>query len=360
MLKWQTTSFAIAYMYLRLSVPVFPSPHQAKCSCFFGFVLFFLHSIKRCGWRCFGYQASQKKECVNAFASSFDCSKKQWCNWRSSSLVPPTPRHHIPSAWFTCSGNTVGLLLLLYPWQWTPAVALDPGSSDGLISMHGWGLRSSLIGPVSSWHGLGLNPAEDPAGCVHPPPPHHAHACCIPHDWILQDPETVLSCKVNVSARMSHWLTCNAGISLCTGHPKKKKRICKIRIWMSNQTFVRAVKTDRSYIIVFSSLVSQSYFHYFLNLPFFFFLQVTPSEGAPFKDVRWKENILCTTLSAVTFALSFDSPLPLSQPSSPDKKEPLLRCFARHYKTVAMDTQSEQAPHTGSRIGNDRCNILHL
>lgn len=193
-----------------------------------------------------------------------------------------------------------------------------------------------------------------------PPPPHHAHACCIPHDWILQDPETVLSCKVNVSARMSHWLTCNAGISLCTGHPKKKKRICKIRIWMSNQTFVRAVKTDRSYIIVFSSLVSQSYFHYFLNLPFFFFLQVTPSEGAPFKDVRWKENILCTTLSAVTFALSFDSPLPLSQPSSPDKKEPLLRCFARHYKTVAMDTQSEQAPHTGSRIGNDRCNISHL
>lgn len=25
-----------------------------------------------------------------------------------------------------------------------------------------------------------------------------------------------------------------------------------------------------------------------------------------------------------------------------------------------MDTQSEQAPHTGSRIGNDRCNISHL
>lgn len=64
--------------------------------------------------------------------------------------------------------------------------------------------------------------------------------------------------------------------------------------------------------------------------------------------------------SAVTFAHSFDSPLPLSQPSSPDKKEPLLRCFARHYKMVAMDTQSEQAPHTGSRIGNDRCNISHF
>ena len=27
---------------------------------------------------------------------------------------------------------------------------------------------------------------------------------------------------------------------------------------------------------------------------------------------------------------------------------------------VAMDTQSEQAPHTGSRIGNDRCNISHF
>lgn len=51
----------------------------------------------------------------------------------------------------------------------------------GLISMHGWGPSSSLIGPVSSWHGLWLTPAEDPAGCM--PPSHHAHACCIPHDW---------------------------------------------------------------------------------------------------------------------------------------------------------------------------------
>lgn len=25
-----------------------------------------------------------------------------------------------------------------------------------------------------------------------------------------------------------------------------------------------------------------------------------------------------------------------------------------------MDTQSEQAPHTGSRVGNDKCNISHL
>lgn len=75
---------------------------------------------------------------------------------------------------------------------------------------------------------------------------------------------------------------------------------------------------------------------------------------------KQKKKILRITSSAVTFALSFDFPLPLSQPSSPDKKEPLLRCFARHYKTVAMDTQSEQAPHTGSGIGNDRCNISHF
>lgn len=97
----------------------------------------------------------------------------------------------------------------------------------------------------------------------------------------------------------------------------------------------------------------------FLLFPLSFaFLQVTPSEGVTNKDVSWK--IFCVQPSAVTFALSFDSPLPLPQPSSPDKKEPLLRCFPRHYKTVAMDTQSEQAPHTGSRIGNDRCNISHF
>lgn len=71
---------------------------------------------------------------------------------------------------------------------------------------------------------------------------------------------------------------------------------------------------------------------------------------------------LCTRglNTAITSALSFASLLPLSQPSSPDKKDPLLRCFARHYKTVAMDTRSEQAPHTGCRIGNDRCNTSHL
>lgn len=50
------------------------------------------------------------------------------------------------------------------------------------------------------------------------------------------------------------------------------------------------------------------------------------------------------------------SPLPPPQSSSPHKKEPLLRCFAGHYKMVAMDTQSEQAPHAGCRK-NDKCNI---
>lgn len=54
------------------------------------------------------------------------------------------------------------------------------------------------------------------------------------------------------------------------------------------------------------------------------------------------------------------STISLSQPSSQDKKEPLLRCFMRHYETVAMDTPSEQAPHTCSRIGNGRSNISHL
>ena len=32
----------------------------------------------------------------------------------------------------------------------------------------------------------------------------------------------------------------------------------------------------------------------------------------------------------------------------------------RHYETVAMDTPSEPAPHTCSRIGNGRSNISHL
>ncbi|MEQ2187004.1 hypothetical protein GOODEAATRI_000031, partial [Goodea atripinnis] len=64
--------------------------------------------------------------------------------------------------------------------------------------------------------------------------------------------------------------------------------------------------------------------------------------------------------SPVTFALTFDSLLPLSQPSGPDKKKPLLRCLVRHYKTVAMDTQCEQATHTGNRIGSDRYNISHF
>lgn len=93
--------------------------------------------------------------------------------------MQPTPRRHIVSTWITCSGNI--MWLLLYPWQWTPTDALNLGSSDGLINMHGWGLSSSLIGPVSSWHGLWLTPAENPAGYALPS--HHTHACCIPHDW---------------------------------------------------------------------------------------------------------------------------------------------------------------------------------
>lgn len=288
MLKWQTTSFAIAYMYLRLSVPVFPSPHQAKCSCFFGFVLFFLHSIKRCGWRCFGYQASQKKECVNAFASSFDCSKKQWCNWRSSSLVPPTPRHHIPSAWFTCSGNTVGLLLLLYPWQWTPAVALDPGSSDGLISMHGWGLRSSLIGPVSSWHGLGLNPAEDPAGCVHPPPIMHTPAVfhmtgsyrtqrpCSPVKWM-----SVPECLTDSHAMLA---------SLCALATLKKKENLQNKNLNVQSNICTCCKNRQilHHCFFFSGL--SELFSLFSQSAFFFFFASHPFWGGAFQRRQMKRK----------------------------------------------------------------------
>lgn len=65
-------------------------------------------------------------------------------------------------------------------------------------------------------------------------------------------------------------------------------------------------------------------------------------------------------LAVIISALRCSSPLPPSQPSSPDKKKPLLRCFVKHYKMVAMDTHSEQAPHTSGRVRNDTCNISHF
>lgn len=140
-------------------------------------------------------------------------------------------------------------------------------------------------------------------------------------------------------------------VLLCICHKTAISRIswiCKHKkIWLCYKS------------VPMSSYFSRSFwmrvFHHFLN-PFLFFASHT-FWGA-FRAVVEKEAVYSP--SAVTFALTFDSPLPLSLPSSPDKKEPLLRCFVRHYKTVAMDTQSEQAPYTGSRRGNDRCNISHI
>lgn len=71
-------------------------------------------------------------------------------------------------------------------------------------------------------------------------------------------------------------------------------------------------------------------------------------------------NIQYHPLGSHVCPLIWFSTTSLSQPSSPDKKEPLLRCFMRHYETVAMDTPSEQAPHTCSRISNGRSSISHL
>lgn len=70
------------------------------------------------------------------------------------------------------------------------------------------------------------------------------------------------------------------------------------------------------------------------------------------RQLSWRaagEKISCQLSLLPSRLIFFFLTLPPPQPSSPDKKEPLLRCFAGHYNTVAMDTQSEQAPHAGSR-----------
>lgn len=63
-----------------------------------------------------------------------------------------------------------------------------------------------------------------------------------------------------------------------------------------------------SYDIIFP-LVSQGELFSLFSLSVAF-LHVTPSQGVTFKPVS-ENNIRCTTLSAITFALSFDSPLPV-------------------------------------------------
>lgn len=128
-----------------------------------------------------------------------------------------------------------------------------PSSSGGLISMHGWGLSSSLIGPVSFWHGLWLTPAEDPAGCVPPSSPTHTPhpptlpscSCLLYSTWLDLSSRTrrPYSCWVNVSARMSQLLTCNDAVLSCIWH---KCLIKKIR-GMSKSVSPKKVFPDIQY-----------------------------------------------------------------------------------------------------------------
>lgn len=114
-------------------------------------------------------------------SAALDSSEKRWCNWRSCSLVQPMPGHHIPSTWFTCSGNIVWVLL--YPWQWTPADALDPAPLTGWLACmdEAWALPWLVLSAPGMGSGSPLQNTQL-AVCT-PPPSHHAHACCIPHDW---------------------------------------------------------------------------------------------------------------------------------------------------------------------------------
>lgn len=114
------------------------------------------------------------------------------------------PRCHIPSAWFTCSGNIVWLLP--YPWQWTPTDALDLGSSDRLISMHGWGLSSS-----SDWSSQLLawvlaHPCRRPSWLCAPLP---SSSCLLHSTWLDSSSRSwrTCSCTVSVSGSMSRWIS---------------------------------------------------------------------------------------------------------------------------------------------------------
>lgn len=235
-------------------------------------------------------------------------------------------RHRIPSTRFTCSGN----VMWLYPWQRTPADALDPGSSAGLLSMHGWGLSFSLIGPVKSWHELQLKPAEDPAGCA--PPSHHAHAWCIPHDWTRPPGpgDHVLVRQMSAMTLSMYWV-----------------HLLFFFTWKTDVISRHHISSGLSRLALFLIFPVRCPVacHTFVGGR-----RSNPSAETTFSVQRCQPSLLPSHLI----------PRCLSQPSSTDKKEPLLRCFARHYKTVAMDTQSEQAPHTSSRIGNDRGNVLHF
>lgn len=276
--------------------------------------------------------------------SSLDVSVKQWCNWRSPrNLVRPIPRHLIPFTWFTCSGNIVWMLL--YPWQWTPADALVPAPVTGwsVCMDAGWAVPWLVLSDL----GIGSGSPLQKTQLAVFPPSHHAYACCIPHDWTLPPgPGDHAPVEWNVSARMSHWLTGKDAFFPCIRCECLKTIVCTIRI--SNSVTKKkgfpghiALKMTRCTVNIFRICCR---------------LEVTPFERATYTHIGWKHqhNLVSCCFCPLT------SDKPLSQPPSPDKKEPLLRCFARHYETVAMDTQSEQAPHTGSGIGNYRWEISHF
>lgn len=275
-------------------------------------------------------------------------------NWRLPSFS------HWQSSPFSCSFTCSGIKLS-EDWLPTP-------STSAVICMHGWRSNSSLIGLVFSWHGLRLSPAEDPSGCaphlpqhcpLRPPPSapphmhthapsHHARACCIPHDWTRPPgPRTPCSRRVNATARVcsdaAFSSTWNKHIRINSAKGGKKRAYLQYL----------ALELTRCYVIVFL-LLSLGSFHYSTSLPLaassLFFLHIISSSSSRGWLVK-KYPVNCHFCPLVWFFT-----LPPPQPSSPDKKEPLLRCFAGHYKMVAMDTQSEQAPHAGSRK-NYKCSI---
>lgn len=137
--------------------------------------------------------------------------------------------------------------------------------------------------------GLWLTPAEDPAGCM--PPSHHAHACCIPHDWPrppgpgahapvqwLSVPECVTDSHV-----MHFPQTLNIKISICRRRVSKSatKRVFFLDIWpcyknwqaLMSSYFLRSLTRWALFIIPAICCLFAS--HTF--------------EGATYKGVSWKK-----------------------------------------------------------------------
>lgn len=158
---------------------------------------------------------------------------------------------------------------------------------------------------------------------------------------------------------MSHRITCNDGVFLCFCH-----KCCDVKKYAFAGRRISESATKRGHLSLlhksWQDLMS-SYFLLSLRVsrlhypPPSSFLQVAPF-AEPSSERIFDAQARQLSLLPSRLILSCLCPSPPAR----IKRKPLLRCFARHYKTVAMDTQSEQAPHSGSRIGNDRCNISHL